>query len=90
MVKDYALRSIRCENGEDAALLYRIIAEEADGTTRYGAQIVMRRGGETERVTVRDVTASCRRIRELLTLLSENTVTPCTLRDVVEDAINNF
>ncbi|MBQ3356336.1 MAG: hypothetical protein IJG45_04395 [Oscillospiraceae bacterium] len=90
MIKDFALRSVRCENGEDAALLYSIVAEETDGTTSYGAQIVMRRGGRTERATVRDVTASYRRIRAFLTQLAENTVTPCTLLDVVVDAINNY
>lgn len=90
MIKDVALRSVRCENGEDAALLYRIISEEGDGTARYGAEIVMRRGRQTERAAVRDVTASYQSIRALVALLSDNTVTPCTLRDVVEDAINNF
>ncbi|MBQ6432188.1 MAG: hypothetical protein IJJ99_09995 [Oscillospiraceae bacterium] len=90
MIKDVALRSVRCENGEDAALLYRLIAEEADGAVRYGAEIVMRRAGRTERATVRDVTASYGGIRALLALLSEHTVTPCTLRDVVEDTLNKI
>lgn len=90
MIKDYALRSVRLENGEDAALLYRIIAEESGGAARYGAEIVMRRGGCTERATIRDITVSYGRIRELIALLCENTVTPCTLRDVVEDTLNKI
>ena len=48
----------------------------------------MRRGGRTERAAVRDITASCERIRDFLSLLSRNTVTPCTLREVVEDALS--
>ena len=87
--RNFARRRVRCENGEDAALLYRILEEREDGITRYGAEIFLRRGGKTERAAVRDVTSSCRAIRGLLTLLSENTVTPCTLRDVVEDVLNN-
>lgn len=90
MIKDVATRCVRCENGEDAALLYRLVAEETEGLTRYGAEIVMRRGGKTERAAVRDVTASYPRILRLLGLLSANTVTPCTLRDVVEDALNKI
>ena len=87
--RNFARRRIRCENGEDAALLYRILVETKDGIARYGAEIVMRRGGRTERAAVRDVTASCGRIRDFLALLSRNTVTPCTLREVVEDELNN-
>ena len=87
--KDFARRRIRCGNGEEATLLYRLTAERTDGRTRYGAEIVMRRGGRTERAAVRDITASCERIRDFLALLSRNTVTPCTLREIVEDALNN-
>ena len=90
MIKDVALRCVRCENGEGAALLYRLVAEETEGFTRYGAEIVMRRGETTERAAVRDVTASYQSIRALLALLSENAVTPCTLRDVVEDTLNKI
>ena len=49
----------------------------------------MRRGGRTERAAVRDITASCERIRDFLSLLSRNTVTPCTLREIAEDELNN-
>lgn len=87
--RTFARRRIRCENGETAALLYRVVEESADGITRYGAEIVMRRGGRTERAAVRDITVSCGRIRRFLTRLSKNTVTPCTLREIAEDELNN-
>lgn len=48
----------------------------------YGVGI-REQGGEEERVP--DITVSAGRIDELMELLVRNTVTPCTLRDVVED-----
>ncbi len=87
--RTFARRRVRCENGEEAALLYRITEEKTDGITRYGAEIVMRRGREKERAAVRDLTASYGRIRDFLKRLSRNAVTPCTLREVAEDELNN-
>lgn len=87
--RNIARRRIRCENGEEAALRYRLVEEKRGGITRYGAEIVMRRGEERECAAVRDITVSYRRIRAFLALLSRNAVTPCTLREIVEDELNN-
>lgn len=48
----------------------------------YGVRI-RERGGESSEVP--NITVSISRIDELMELLIRNTVTPCTLRDVVED-----
>ena len=48
----------------------------------YGVSIC-EQDGEEERVP--HITVSAARIDELMDLLVRNTVTPCTLRDVVED-----
>lgn len=48
----------------------------------YGV-CIREQDGETEEIP--NITASAGRIDELLDLLVRNTVTPCTLRDVVED-----
>jgi len=48
----------------------------------YGVK-VLERDGECEEI--RDVTVNISRIDELMDLLVSNVVTPCTLRDVVED-----
>jgi len=87
--RNIARRYIRCENGEEAALLYRIVEETTDGIPRYGAEIVMRRGREKELAAVCDLTASYGRIRDFLARLSRNAVTPCTLREIAEDELNN-
>ena len=48
----------------------------------YGVK-VLERGGECGEVP--NITVSASRVDELIELLIRNTVTPCTLRDVVED-----
>ncbi len=48
----------------------------------YGVK-VREQGGESGEVP--NITVSISRIDELMELLVRNTVTPCTLRDVVED-----
>lgn len=89
MRKTFARRYVRCENGEPAALQYRILEEAAGGITRYGAEIVMRRGGKEERAAVRDLSLSYDSVRDFLRLLANGSVTPCTLREIVEDRLNN-
>ena len=48
----------------------------------YGVS-VRAQDGEGEQIP--DITVSAARIDELMDLLVRNTVTPCTLRDIVED-----
>lgn len=49
----------------------------------YGVRIVIPQSGEAEEVT--DITVLPERIQALTQLLLQGGVTPCTLRDVVED-----
>lgn len=48
----------------------------------YGVRIQERGGGCSE---VPNITVSASRVDELVELLVKNTVTPCTLRDVIDD-----
>lgn len=61
---------------------YYLLAEELGETESYGVEISCE-DGEAE--SVRGITLSQNRILCLLMLLMEQTVTPVTLRDVVED-----
>lgn len=88
--RDFEARSAHCENGEVALLLYYILEETLEGCMSYGAEIVMHRGGHRETAAVRHITTSYGRMREILSLLSRNTVTPCTLREIVEEEVNKF
>ena len=80
-------RSVRLAGGRYAELRYWILCDRIDGRNRYGLEISLRCGGVNERSAVYDITTSAARIRALAEQLARNTVAPCTLRDVVEDAL---
>ena len=62
---------------------YYLLAEEnLEGTEQYGVRVESETG---DRAEVRKVTISSRSILELMGLLMRNTVTPVSLRDVIED-----
>ena len=63
-------------------LLIRTLPEPADCES-YGVGIRIEETGEQENVF--DITVSQARIESLAELLLEGGVTPCTLRDVIED-----
>lgn len=65
-----------------AILVGEMPVAEGFSCESYGVQI-REQGGETEQVA--DITVNAARIDNLLDLLVRNTVTPCTLRDVVDD-----
>ena len=61
---------------------YFLLKEYFEGQEgHYGVSVEL----EGEQVTVRQITTSCKEIRELLDLLVRGQVTPVTVRDVVED-----
>ncbi len=75
------------ENGINRMLDYAILVNETEISPRmvcesYGVRI-RGEGGETAEVP--DLTVSSARIGELVELLVRNAVTPCTLRDVIDD-----
>lgn len=80
----YGTRQMLCENGKAAEVYYYLLREPSG----LGAEIVMERAGERESAVVRCVTTSETRMRKLAALLYRNSVTPCALRDVIEDELN--
>ena len=83
----YGAQRLLCENGETAELEYYILREPLGAYTGYGAEVVMQRPRDRESAAMRRVTTSRARMDALLRLLCENGVTPCTLRDVLEDEL---
>ena len=80
-------RQIRDEEGNLRVYEYTVLVGElaiAPGIfcESYGVK-VCERGGECGEV--RDITVSLTRLDELMELLIRNVVTPCTLRDVIDD-----
>lgn len=73
---------------DDPECDYYILVDEVEvaggfACESYGVKIRSRRSGESAQLL--NITTSVSRIDELLELLMRNTVTPVTLRDVVED-----
>ena len=66
---------------------YRLWEEAPDGTTRYGAAIEAVCNGEATRAEVPDVTSRREEIDHLLWKLARGTVTPESLREVIEDSL---
>lgn len=65
---------------------YRLTQPDADGV-QYGAAIRSLSPDTEDYAAVPAITVCPGRIERLLALLSEHTVTPTTLRDVVEDLL---
>lgn len=75
------------ETGRTRTYDYAILVGEMPVSSGFSCESygvgIREQGGEEDRVP--DITVSAARIDELMDLLVRNTVTPCTLRDVVED-----
>ena len=83
-------RTVRCDNGTEAELLYYLTWEEQDGCIGYGAEIIMHRGGTRDSALVPNITTSKIRMGQILSLLCRNTVTPCALHDVIDEQLHKF
>lgn len=66
---------------------YRLWEEAPDGTTRYGIAVEAVCNGEETRTEVPDVTSRREEIDHLLWKLARGTVTPESLREVIEDSL---
>jgi len=51
----------------------------------FGIEVVKTESGKTERAYIGEVTADMAKAYEIFKLLSSNLVTPCSLREVLED-----
>ena len=65
---------------------YRLTQSDASGV-QYGAAVRCLTGDCEDYAAVPAITVCPGRIERLLALLSEHTVTPATLRDVIEDLL---
>lgn len=73
--------------GQAVQLDYYLITQYAAGFPQYGAEIVLRRGREDERCSVCHITPLAAAITNIIAALAEGTVTPTSLRDVLEDIL---
>ena len=81
---------ITCDNGINASLYYYLLKEKAGDCDTFGIEVAMVRNGMWESASVHHVTTSAPRIDELINRLKRNTVTPCTLQEIVIEEINKY
>lgn len=86
----YETATVGAGDGAQICLEYYLLCDEGGACRSYGAEIVLVRGAERESVCVRDITTSDARITRLLGLLHRNTVTPCTLYEVLDEALDKI
>ena len=77
---------IICDNGLNATLYYYLLKQN-DG---FGIEVAMLRSGIWDSASVHHITTSAMRIENLLDCLMRNTVTPCTLQEIVLEEINKY
>ena len=76
-----------CRDAPVKLRYYRLSEEAPDGTIRYGAAIEAVCEGARTFEEVPDITLSREEIDRLLQTLARGTVTPVSLREVVEDLL---
>lgn len=86
----YGSAVIPNEEGERLEINYYRTEELSGLCASYGVLVEVERPGGYESAAVGEITTSLRRIEEILTLLYRNTVTPCTLQEVIWDEIHKF
>ncbi len=77
--------ALQLDTGKEVRAHYAIVVAETTGRVAcesYGVKIWLE-GGESVRVD--DITLDTNRIETLANLLHRHSVTPCTLRDVLDD-----
>ncbi|MBO5274458.1 MAG: hypothetical protein J6I45_07585 [Clostridia bacterium] len=70
-----------------AELCYRIFAGREDNRHVYSLYVTLEQGSHCESDFIFDITSSREATQCLLDLLSRNTVTPCTLREVLDEIL---
>ena len=83
------LRTMLTTDQEGCAvqLDYYLLTEYAAGLEEYGAEIVLRRNRRSERCAVGRITPTVSRMARIIGILAEGEVTPCCLREILEDIL---
>ena len=91
MLRSYfGSQEIICDNGQAAQLFYYLLREKCETNDSYGAEVIMKRGESWESASVKNVTTSPAKMEFLVEELCRNTVTPCTLREIIIEELNKY
>ena len=75
------------QEGKTIKLDYYLLSEYAAGLEQYGAEIRMLRERKSERCAIKRITPLAGSMRRIIQALAEGSITPTTMRDVLEDIL---
>lgn len=79
--KEYA---VSIGNG---GLVYNMICSEFEGAKTLGIEVRCKLFGRDDHIIIEDISTNIQLVKELINLMADNLVTPCTAKDVVQDFI---
>ena len=82
--------NITCDNGQNATLHFYLLEEKMGQNDSYGVEVSMVRSGDWDGASVHHITTSYSRMAALIERLKRNTVTPCTLQEIVAEEVNKY
>ncbi|MBQ1264304.1 MAG: hypothetical protein IIY04_02680 [Oscillospiraceae bacterium] len=81
------VRSVYPDKIKPVTLEYHLLAEKVGVQTHYGISIRLICTEYVEEKSIRRITTSRSRIERMLLAMAQGTVTPVTMRDVVDDML---
>ncbi|HKM32715.1 MAG TPA: DUF6514 family protein [Oscillospiraceae bacterium] len=71
----------------NGGLEYCIVQSNEDGHQSYGIELKCSLFGDEDTARIDDISTDFRFMKNLVDILAENLVTPCTARDIVQDIL---
>ncbi len=71
----------------DGGLVYNVVRSKCEGADTLGVEIRCKLFGNDDHVIIEDISSNVDMVKELINLMADNLVTPCTAKDIVEDFI---
>lgn len=68
-------------------LVYNVVRSKCGSDDTLGVEVKCKLFGNDDHIVIEDISSNTEMIKELINLMAENLVTPCTAKDVVEDFI---
>jgi len=71
----------------DGGLVYNVVRSKCGSTDTLGVEVKCKLFGHDDHVIIEDISSNFELVKELINLMAENLVTPCTAKDIAEDFI---
>lgn len=82
----FCKKEVLCADGERARISYFRVKKRE----HYGILVELQKGRKTEQGRAECLTDCPEKLNDLLSILAKNSVTPCTLEEILRDMATNF